>query len=377
MRRRGEGESRPFPIKAAPMVYIAGAGELSHEPALSQPPPNAARCPPWAGEELTARCMQLIRARWLAPYVDMSAWEVFDLSCAARDASGDEVLHDAIAAGVRVRAIFKEPTVTPTADQAREMGLRRALPSPNGAMRRGWNGIVISRDTIHIDGLRLGYTRPVIFDRHAQGGEYHAGHMLVGPGTLETTFTDANGRSVVVDRRQLSDSLNAAVTFHNPLDSVPDLARVFFDRCLKKRVTPFVVSKKTVFKWQEPFWQKMKIVFDQEYKARFVSEGLLRDSGGDLQHLISDAATMHIIRWTAGGFGMAAHNYDGDLLTDEISQVHRSPAFMTSTLVGRSSEGLLIKEFEASHGTASAMWQDHLRGKETSLNPLVHGALPS
>jgi hypothetical protein len=24
--------------------------------------------------------------------------------------------------------------------------------SPNGAMRRGWNGITISRDTIHIDG---------------------------------------------------------------------------------------------------------------------------------------------------------------------------------------------------------------------------------
>ena len=27
------------------------------------------------------------------------------------------------------------------------------------------------------------------------------------------------------------------------------------------------------------------------------------------------------IRWTGGGFGMAAHNYDGDMLTDEIAQV--------------------------------------------------------
>jgi hypothetical protein len=26
-------------------------------------------------------------------------------------------------------------------------------------------------------------------------------------------------------------------------------------------------------------------------------------------------------RWTKGGFGMAAHNYDGDMLTDEIAQV--------------------------------------------------------
>ena len=42
-----------------------------------------------------------------------------------------------------------------------------------------------------------------------------------------------------------------------------------------------------------------------------VQAGLLDRSGGDLQHLISDAATMQLIRWTDGGFGMAAHNYDG------------------------------------------------------------------
>jgi hypothetical protein len=38
-------------------------------------------------------------------------------------------------------------------------------------MRRGWNGITISRDTIHIEGIRLGFTKPVFFERHAVGGE--------------------------------------------------------------------------------------------------------------------------------------------------------------------------------------------------------------
>ena len=38
-------------------------------------------------------------------------------------------------------------------------------------MRRGWNGITISRDTIHIEGMELGYKRPVLFERHAVGGE--------------------------------------------------------------------------------------------------------------------------------------------------------------------------------------------------------------
>jgi len=36
------------------------------------------------------------------------------------------------------------------------MGLRKGYGSPNGAMRRGWKGITISRDTIHIEGVKLG-----------------------------------------------------------------------------------------------------------------------------------------------------------------------------------------------------------------------------
>ena len=66
----------------------------------------------------------------------------------------------------------------------------------------------------------------------------------------------------------------------------------------------------------------MKDVFDANYKQNFIEKGILEGCGNDLQHLISDAATMQIIRWTSGGFGMAAHNYDGDMLTDEIAQVH-------------------------------------------------------
>jgi len=114
----------------------------------------------------------------------------------------------------------------------------------------------------------------------------------------------------------------------------------------------------------------MKKVFDEHYKEKFLAAGLLDGCGGDLQHLISDAATMQIIRWTGGGFGMAAHNYDGDMLTDEVAQVHRSPGFITSNLIGKTDAGVLIKEFEASHGTVADLWQAHLRGEETSFNPL-------
>jgi isocitrate dehydrogenase len=165
-------------------------------------------------------------------------------------------------------------------------------------------------------------------------------------------------------------SYSVVVVYHNPYDNVKELAHIFFKRCYEQKVTPYVVTKKTVFKWQEGFWATMKEVFDSEYKEKFLEAGLLERSGGVLQHLISDAATMQLIRWTDGGFGMAAHNYDGDMLTDQIAQIHRSPGFITSNLVGRKDDGSLIKEFEASHGTVSDLWHDHLQGKETSLNPL-------
>ena len=43
---------------------------------------------------------------------------------------------------------------------------------------------------------------------------------------------------------------------------------------------------------------------------------------------------------------MAAHNYDGDMLTDEVAQVHRSPGFITSNLIGKREDGVMIKEYE-------------------------------
>lgn len=322
-----------------------------------------------SGEEMTRYTMELILDQWIKPHIDISTWEYYDLSCKARDDTNDQVLKDAVKAGKNLCSIFKEPTITPTASQVKSMGLKKAWGSPNGAMRKGWNGITISRDTIHIEGVKLGFDRPVYFERHAVGGEYGAGWRKVGKGRLLTTFFPDDGSSpLFCDDRVLIDDHNVVVTYHNPLDNVADLAHHFYTRCLEGGIVPYIVTKKTVFKWQEGFWEIMKDVFDKHYKEKFVAKGLLPD--GKLVHLISDAATMQIIRWTKGGFGMAAHNYDGDMLTDEIAQVHRSPGFITSNLIGKREDGVMIKEFEASHGTVADLWHAHLRGEETSMNPL-------
>jgi len=323
------------------------------------------------GEEYTRYAGQLYLENWVQPYIDTSKWEFFDLSCKSRDMTDDQVLKDCINAGKRIGAIFKEPTITPTDTQKKEMGLKKAWGSPNGLMRMGWNGITISRDTIHIPGMQFGFKNPVLFDRYAVGGEYGASFKIVGPGTVTTLFNPKDGGApVAVDHRVLSDDCNAVVFYHNPYDNVTPMAHHFFGRCLEAKVTPYVVTKKTVFKWQEEFWKRMKEVFDAHYKQKFLDARLLDNCRGELQHFLSDVAAMQLIRWTNGNFGMCAHNYDGDVLTDEIAQIHRSPGFLTSVLNGVNDDGSIIKEFEASHGTVTDMWNAHLRGEEASLNPL-------
>lgn len=187
------GASNKVLLKSPPLVYISG-------------------------EEMTRYAGQLYLDQWIKPYVDISNWEFYDLSCKSRDNTDDQILRDAIKAGNRIGAIYKEPTITPNEQQKIDFGLKRSLSSPNGIMRRGWNGITISRDTIHIPGMQLGYKNPVLFDRHAVGGEYGAGYKTVGAGKAITLFTPKNNTSptIIVDERELKDECNAAVFYHNP-----------------------------------------------------------------------------------------------------------------------------------------------------------------
>ena len=124
---------------------------------------------------MTHYAMTLIVEQWVKPYFDTTEWEYFDLSCKARDESDDLLLEEAVKAGKRAAAIVKEPTINPSILQVERMGFSKAFGSPNGAMRKGWNGMTINRDTIHVDGIESGYKNRVLFERHAVGGEYSAG----------------------------------------------------------------------------------------------------------------------------------------------------------------------------------------------------------
>ena len=94
-----------------------------------------------AGEEMTHYACQLLQAQWFEPFFDTSAWERYDLSCKARDESDDAVLHNAVEAGKRIGAIFKEPTITPSAEQVKEFGLKKAFGSPNVSCSLSWSNM--------------------------------------------------------------------------------------------------------------------------------------------------------------------------------------------------------------------------------------------
>jgi hypothetical protein len=60
-----------------------------------------------AGEEMTHYVCNLVLKDWFEPYFDTSQWQHFDLSCASRDKTNDQVLTDAVEAGKEIGAIYK------------------------------------------------------------------------------------------------------------------------------------------------------------------------------------------------------------------------------------------------------------------------------
>ena len=64
----------------------------------------------------------------------------------------------------------------------------------------------------HFAGMELGYKKPVLFERHAVGGEYSAGYKTVGNGRLVTLYLPEDGSTPeIVDGRMLKNSVVIAL----------------------------------------------------------------------------------------------------------------------------------------------------------------------
>ena len=148
---------------------------------------------------------------------------------------------------------------------------------------------------------------------------------------------------------------------HNLNDSIESFARSCFNFALETKQDLWFATKDTISKkYDHTFKDIFQEIFDAEYKTKF------EESGITYFYTLIDDAVARVIR-SEGGYIWACKNYDGDVMSDMVATAFGSLSMMTSVLV--STKGFY--EYEAAHGTVQRHYYKHLKGEETSTNPIA------
>ena len=148
---------------------------------------------------------------------------------------------------------------------------------------------------------------------------------------------------------------------HNLVPSIESFARSCFTYALDTKQTLWFATKDTISKkYDHTFKDVFQEIFDKEFKEKFDAAGI------EYFYTLIDDAVARVMK-SKGGFIWACKNYDGDVMSDMLSSAFGSLAMMTSVLV--SPQGFY--EYEAAHGTVQRHYYKHLKGEETSTNPVA------
>lgn len=148
---------------------------------------------------------------------------------------------------------------------------------------------------------------------------------------------------------------------HNLCPSIESFARSCFTYALDTKQSLWFATKDTISKkYDHTFKDIFQEIFDAEYKEKFDAAGI------EYFYTLIDDAVARVMK-SKGGFIWACKNYDGDVMSDMLSSAFGSLAMMTSVLV--SPKG--VYEYEAAHGTVQRHYYKHLKGEETSTNPVA------
>ena len=314
------------------------------------------------GDEMTRVLWRMLKETLLLPFVDLNT-EYYDLSLPHRDETGDQVTRDAAEAIRRLHVGVKCATITPNAKRMEEYGLREMWKSPNGTIRAALDGtvfrapILTSRIRPHVSGWK----KPITIARHAYGDIYRNVEMAVpGRGRAELVFTGEDGTE---HRKPIFDFQGPGIVqgIHNLDASISSFARSCFNFALDLRQDLWFSAKDTISKvYDHHFKDIFQDIYEAEYRASFENAGI------SYFYTLIDDAVARIIR-SKGGMIWACKNYDGDVMSDMIATAFGSLAMMTSVLV--SPDGKY--EYEAAHGTVTKHYYRHLKGEETSTNPVA------
>ena len=244
-----------------------------------------------------------------------------------------------------------------------EYNLKEMYKSPNGTIRAMLDGTVF-RAPIIVKGIEpyvKTWKKPITIARHAYGDVYKASEMKVPEaGKAELVFTNEAGE----ETRELIHNFKGAGVLqgmHNLNDSIESFARSCFNFALETKQDLWFATKDTISKkYDHTFKDIFQEIFDAEYKTKFEEAGIT------YFYTLIDDAVARVIR-SEGGYIWACKNYDGDVMSDMVATAFGSLSMMTSVLV--SPHGYY--EYEAAHGTVQRHYYKHLKGEETSTNPIA------
>ena len=313
------------------------------------------------GDEMTRILWKMIKDELLLPFIDLKT-EYYDLGLEHRNETNDQVTVDSANATLKYGVAVKCATITPNAARMTEYNLKEMWKSPNGTIRAILDGTVF-RAPILVKGIVpyvKNWTKPITIARHAYGDVYKNTEIKVpGPGKAELVFTAADG----TETRELIHNFDGAGIIqgiHNTNKSIESFARACFSYAVDTKQDLWFSTKDTIAKVYDGEFKK---VFEEEfesYKAKFDELGIT------YFYTLIDDAVARVIR-SQGGFIWACKNYDGDVMSDMVSTAFGSLAMMTSVLV--SPDG--TTEYEAAHGTVTKHYYKHLKGEQTSTNPMA------
>ncbi len=314
------------------------------------------------GDEMTRILWQMIKDELILPFVGLKT-KYYDLGLENRNETDDEVTVLSAEAAKKYGVAVKCATITPNAARMEEYSLKKMWKSPNATIRAALDGTVF-RTPIRVKGIEpcvKNWTEPITLARHAYGDVYKNTEFKVeGPGRAELVFTGEDGRE---ERRLIHEFSGSGVIqgMHNTDKSISSFARSCFEYALDTKQDLWFATKDTISKiYDHEFKDVFQDIYDKEYKDRFEAAGL------EYFYTLIDDAVARVMK-AKGGFIWACKNYDGDVMSDMVSSACGSLAMMTSVLV--SPDG--IYEYEAAHGTVQRHYYKHLKGEETSTNPIA------
>ena len=315
------------------------------------------------GDEMTRIIWKMIKDILILPHIELKS-EYYDLGLEYRNETNDEVTIKSAEATKKYGVAVKCATITPNAARMDEYNLKEMWKSPNGTIRAILDGTIF-RTPILVKGITPyipSWTKPITIARHGYGDVYKNVEMQVPAGSkCELVCTDENGN----ETRELIHTFNASSGIiqglHNIDKSISSFARSCFNFALDTKQDLWFATKDTISKkYDHRFKDIFAELYEAQYREKFEAAGL------QYKYLLIDSAVAGILQ-CPGGVVWACKNYDGDVMSDMVSGAFGSLAMMTSVLV--SPDGKF--EYEAAHGTVQDHYYRHLKGEETSTNPVA------